>query len=117
MTAYKDAQSTFDSAQDAQSIDFQDAQPESMDAQFHLDAEAVEYEYAQFIELEASKALYTQWIGAYMWKKWELVRAQMEYQAESPPSRFVESTTEPRGTDPSSREGTSEFSLIPLVGC
>ncbi|KAI0764818.1 hypothetical protein C8Q74DRAFT_1449986 [Fomes fomentarius] len=97
MTAYQDAQSIA-SAQDAKSIDYQDAQ-------YYLDAEAVEHEYAQFIELEARKALYTQWIGAYMWKKWERVRAQLEYQAESPPSRFVESTTEPRDTDPSSREG------------
>ncbi|KAI0764799.1 hypothetical protein C8Q74DRAFT_1370710 [Fomes fomentarius] len=109
MTAYQDAQSTIDSAQDAKSIDYQDTQPESIDYQdaqdAHSYAEAVEYEYARFIELKARKALYTKWIGAYMWKKWELVRAQLEYQAESPPSRFVESTTEPRDTDPSSREG------------
>ncbi len=63
------------------------------------------YQDAQSIEVR--KALYTREIGTYMLKQWCLVYAKMEYQAESPPSRFVESSTAPRDADPSSRQGAS----------
>ncbi|KAI0762645.1 hypothetical protein C8Q74DRAFT_1291398 [Fomes fomentarius] len=68
------------------------------------------YQDAQYIE--ARKALYTREIGTYMLKQWCLVYAKMEYQAESPPSRFVESSTAPRDTEPSSRQGASEKSFL-----